>query len=77
LAKFVTLVGRSHDRNNQLLLNEPAARDHPALLLQPKSRQATPAYEAASEHNPSLCSNPRLDASRSLRDRWRRKAAEV
>ena len=30
---------------------------------------ARPAYEAASERNPSLCSNPRLDASRPLRGR--------
>jgi hypothetical protein len=37
----------------------------------------TQAYEAASEHNPSLCSNLRLDASPPLRGRWRRKAAQM
>jgi hypothetical protein len=40
-------------------------------------RQTTPAYEAASEHNPSLCSNPRLNASQPLRGRFRCKAVQV
>jgi hypothetical protein len=60
-----------------MLLNAPLARDDPSLLLQLKSRQTTPADEAASEHNLSLCSNPRLDASPPLRGRWHRKGAQV
>jgi hypothetical protein len=43
----------------------------------PLGHWITPAYEVASEHSPSLCSNPQLDASQRLRGRWRRKAAQV
>jgi hypothetical protein len=48
-----------------------------ADILQGLLRAATTAYEAASEHNPPLCSNSRLVASQLLRGRSRRKAAEV